>query len=56
MLDTAKRVFRVEAEAIVALSQRLDERFVAAVEMILSCKGRVVIAGFLSASGRGNSW
>lgn len=45
MLDTAKRVFRVEAEAIVALSQRLDERFVAAVEMILSCKGRVVITG-----------
>lgn len=35
----------MEAEAIVALSQRLDERFVDAVEMILSCKGRVVITG-----------
>lgn len=45
MLDTARRVLQVEADAIVAMAQRLDERFVAAVELILSCQGRVVITG-----------
>lgn len=45
MLETARRVLQIEAEAIVALSERLDERFVAAVELVLSCQGRVVITG-----------
>jgi arabinose-5-phosphate isomerase len=45
MLDTARKVLQIEAEAIMAMSQRLDERFVAAVDMILSCRGRVVITG-----------
>lgn len=45
MLDTARRVLQVEADAIVAMAQRLDERFVAAVELILFCQGRVVITG-----------
>lgn len=45
MLDTARRVLQIEAEAIVALSQRLDDHFIAAVELILSCQGRVVITG-----------
>ncbi len=45
MLDTARKVLQIEAEAIVALSQRLDDHFIAAVELILSCQGRVVITG-----------
>jgi arabinose-5-phosphate isomerase len=45
MLDTARKVLQIEADAIIALSQRLDDHFVAAVEMILSCQGRVVITG-----------
>ncbi len=45
MLDTAKRVLEIEAEAIMALCRRLDGRFVAAVDMILACRGRVVITG-----------
>ena len=45
MLDTARRVLQIEADAIVALSQRLDDRFITAVELILSCQGRVVITG-----------
>jgi len=44
-LDTARRVLRIEAEAIAALGARLDARFEQAVETIFSCKGRVVVTG-----------
>ena len=44
-LETARRVLRIEAEAIAALAERLDARFEQAVEMIFSCKGRVVLTG-----------
>lgn len=44
-LDTARRVLRIEAEAIAALGARLDARFELAVETIFSCKGRVVVTG-----------
>ncbi len=43
--DTARRVFRIEAEAIGGLLDRLDERFDRAVEILLGCKGRVVVTG-----------
>lgn len=45
MIDQAKKVLRIEAEAIAALINRIDERFEQAVEMILHCKGRVVVSG-----------
>lgn len=45
IIETAKHVLRVEAEAVLALLDRIDARFVEAVEMILACKGRVVITG-----------
>jgi arabinose-5-phosphate isomerase len=44
-LETARRVLRIEAEAIEGLSARLDERFERAVETLLACKGRVVVTG-----------
>ena len=44
-LATAKRVLRIEADAIAGLIERLDSRFEKAVEMLFSCKGRVVITG-----------
>ena len=44
-LDTAKRVLRIEAEAICSLMDRLDERFEQAVELLFSCKGRVAVTG-----------
>ena len=44
-LETAKRVLRIEAEAIQGLSARLDGRFERAVETLLACKGRVVVTG-----------
>jgi arabinose-5-phosphate isomerase len=44
-IETAKRVLRIESEAIAALIDRLDARFESAVEMLFACKGRVVVTG-----------
>ncbi len=45
MIDRAKKVLKIEAEAIAALIGRIDGRFEQAVTMILNCKGRVVVTG-----------
>ena len=45
MLDKAKQVLRIEAEAVLALAERIDGQFEQAVAMILACHGRVVITG-----------
>jgi arabinose-5-phosphate isomerase len=44
-LATAKRVLRIESEAIAGLIARLDERFEKAVELLYACEGRVVVTG-----------
>jgi arabinose-5-phosphate isomerase len=44
-LELARRVLAIEADAVRALIARLDERFVAAVSLILACKGRVIVSG-----------
>jgi len=44
-IETAKRVLRIEAEAIQGVAARLDGRFERAVETLLACKGRVVVTG-----------
>lgn len=44
-LDLARNVLRIEAKEIEALADRLDKNFEAAVELILQCKGRVVVSG-----------
>ncbi|HXX45243.1 MAG TPA: KpsF/GutQ family sugar-phosphate isomerase [Candidatus Acidoferrales bacterium] len=44
-IATAKRVLRIEAEAIAGLIDRLDDRFEKAVELMHLCKGRVVVTG-----------
>jgi len=44
-LETAKRVLRVESEAIASLIDRLDARFEKAVELLYVCRGRVVVTG-----------
>ncbi len=44
-LETARRVLRIEAEALGEMLQRLDARFERAVELLLACKGRVVVSG-----------
>jgi len=44
-LELARKVLVIEADAIAALVQRLDGRFLEAVELILACRGRVVVSG-----------
>ncbi len=44
-LETARRVLRIEAQAIEGLLGRLDARFDKAVELLFRCKGRVVVTG-----------
>lgn len=44
-LDTARRVLRIESQAIAALIDRLDERFERAVDLLMNCQGRVVVTG-----------
>jgi len=45
MKEQAKRVLKIEADAVAALIDRIDERFEQAVEIILNCEGRVVVTG-----------
>jgi arabinose-5-phosphate isomerase len=44
-LDLARRVLGIEADAVRALAERLDERFVAALGLIRERRGRVVVSG-----------
>lgn len=44
-LALARQVLDVESRAIAALSSRLGDAFVAAVEHMLDCRGRVVVCG-----------
>lgn len=44
-LELARRVLRIEAAAVGALIERLDGGFLAAVELILNCRGRVIVSG-----------
>ncbi len=43
--DTARRVLRIEAQAIQDVLARLDSTFDRAVDLFFACKGRVVVAG-----------
>src|SRR5512144_1371600 len=44
-IDEAKRVLSVEAAAINAVRDRLGVEFDGAVELLLDCRGRVVVTG-----------
>ena len=44
-LELARRVLGIEAEAVRALIERIDERFLAALALILERRGRVVVSG-----------
>jgi len=44
-LEMARDVLQIEAAAIQALAVRLDDRFTRAVELLLHCRGRVVVSG-----------
>ena len=44
-LDLARQVLRIEADAILALGERLDGAFLDAVNLILAGRGRVIVSG-----------
>ena len=45
MIKRAKEVLEIEAQAIKVLKNRLGKDFIKAIELILKCKGRVVVSG-----------
>ena len=44
-LSLARKVLQTEAAAILALVERLDDRFDLAVRILLDCRGRVIVTG-----------
>jgi arabinose-5-phosphate isomerase len=44
-LELARRVLGIEADAVRALIERIDERFLKALDLILERRGRVVVSG-----------
>ena len=44
-LRRGREVLLIEAEAVSALADRLDDSFVQAMRLVLSCRGRVVVSG-----------
>ena len=44
-LEIAREVLEIESRAVKDLAARLDRNFVLAVELVLSCRGRVVVSG-----------
>jgi len=45
MIETAKRVLQIEADAVLALKSRINGDFSRAVDIILACQGKVVVTG-----------
>ena len=45
ILAEARRVIQVEADALQAMAERIDDSFEHAVELVLASKGRVVVSG-----------
>lgn len=45
LLDIAKRVFTLECEALVSTADQLGDDFLAVIELISSCRGKVIVTG-----------
>jgi len=45
IVKRGREVLEIEAKGILALTDRLDENFVQAVELLYNCKGKVVVTG-----------
>ncbi|MDC7717440.1 KpsF/GutQ family sugar-phosphate isomerase [Vogesella sp. DC21W] len=44
-LALAREVLQIEADAIVSMAQRLGDAFLAAIDLVLACPGRVIVTG-----------
>jgi arabinose-5-phosphate isomerase len=45
IVEEGKKVVRIEAKSVADLERRIDENFARAVDLILKCKGRVIVTG-----------
>lgn len=45
VMTLAKQVFETEGQALTHVASKLDDQFVKAVDLLLGCKGRVVVTG-----------
>ncbi len=45
IINRGRRVVEIESKAVQNLVNKIDETFAQAVEMLLKCKGRVVVTG-----------
>ena len=52
--EQAKRVLRIEADAVARLIDRLDDNFDRAIDLIMNCRGRVVVTGMGKSGHIGN--
>jgi arabinose-5-phosphate isomerase len=43
--ELAREVFKIEAQSILSLKDRVEGNMEKAVEVIISCKGRVIVTG-----------
>ncbi|KZN59430.1 D-arabinose 5-phosphate isomerase [Pseudoalteromonas luteoviolacea CPMOR-2] len=53
-VETAKRVLEIEQQALKELEQFINDNFVAACNLMLSCKGRVIVIGMGKSGHVGN--
>jgi arabinose-5-phosphate isomerase len=44
-IEEGKKVVRIEAKSVANLEARIDEKFAQAVDLILQCRGRVIVTG-----------
>jgi arabinose-5-phosphate isomerase len=44
-LELARTVLKIEAQAVAALADRIDGEFLRAVDLLMKCRGRVVVSG-----------
>lgn len=54
VMNLAKQVFEIENQALVHVSSKLDNEFIKAVDLLLECKGRVVVIGMGKSGHIGN--
>lgn len=52
--SSAIRAIRIERDAIDALENRIDDQFTRACDVIMNCKGRVVVTGMGKSGHIGN--
>ena len=44
-IEVGKKVIQIEAQAVAAISDRINEQFENAVNTVLNCKGRLIVLG-----------